>query len=195
MRAIEFINEGVTFGVGKLEVQPNGEKWVRDPFARTVTTNCDVCHGSGVEIYSDHGHEASYPCPYCDGKKTITRSITDAPDIDVSMGNASTIFDMLGVKTDAYEHVGIISHKDLPEVMRRLIRTKNGNTNHYTNADYEDPRKMIKTKNADGMDQIGYNGPRMVHFGRTQSKIDGYLERLIKLVQFAQKNNCDIRWS
>lgn len=195
MRAKEFINEGITFGVGRLEIQPNGDKWIRDPFTRRVTTNCEVCDGSGIEIYHENGKDMEFPCHYCDGKKTTTQSVTDAPDIDVSMGNAATIFDMLGVEGDQEEYTGIIPHKDLPEVMRRLIRLKNGNVDHYTTPDNEQSRKMIKTKNTDGMDQIGYNGPRIIQFGRTQSQVTGYLERLIKLVQFAQKNNCDIRWS
>lgn len=191
MKASELLTESITFNIGKI-IDDNGDKIFADPFQRKEKKECWYCDGSGVDPQSDDDHK--YPCSRCKGEKETEEWTSDSPELNVSNDNAMEILNMLGIPNNEIESVGTIDKSKLPEIMRRLIKLKNGDISAHTSSDTKNQPKMQHYKDDTGMDRIGYNEPRIYNFGRSHSQVERYIDRLIAMIQFAQKNDCTIGW-
>ena len=110
MRATEFLKEGVEFGVARLNDQG---AWSSQEFGKYEMAPCWVCDGTGKD-----SHDGTN-CRYCLGAGKSKEWVSTAPTLQVSNANAGAIADMLGL--DNSEYSGIITHEQLPAIMKKLI--------------------------------------------------------------------------
>ncbi len=135
-----------------------------------IDPNCNVCQGTGKEM------ETTY----------------NFPMLNVANGVIDTIIDILGVgETDPYS--GHIENKDLPIVMRTLIRLKNGDMNKHAYGDQVSAGET-RVDHSGGMPRIT-TGPTMINHGRDVDQITRYVDRLIEIVKWAQEHDCDVSWA
>jgi len=111
-------------------------------------------------------------------------------DMNVANSNGYEIQRMLELEPDEY---GYVANEDLPAIMQKLMKLKNGDTSSHTRDSETSQGEMRKRTSADNVTTIG-RGPTMMDMGRSQSQINSYVDRLMKLVQYAQKNNYGISW-
>lgn len=188
MRAKEFLKESMTFGpaVEKTYKDDQGETktyWTGDPWWSTETKPCWVCDGTGKE-------EEKYECRMCHGKGTTEDHVSSAPELNVSNHNGWEIQNMLGLDPD---YSGLIRHEDIPKYIRKLLLLKNKGSEQYTQEPSVTTGQMRRTGDNDNITTIG-RGPTMHDFGRSQQQVDRYIDKLLELFQFAQKNNASISW-
>jgi len=183
MRAFEFITEGMTFNPVVEKEFSDGEKyWTGSDWERKVTIDCRDCDGTGKD--------REHPCFYCRGTGKEEDIMSDAPELQVSNANGKIIQQMLGLDPD---YSGVIYNKDLPNVMRRLILLKNKDTQQYTVDPKQERRSVQKWTDDQGITHIS-RGASMYDMGTSQAQIDRYIDRLIEIIQFAQKNNTSVGW-
>jgi len=183
---LSIINESVTFSAAVLEYDPHydGEIYNSAKFQKEVDAECWVCDGKGK---SKHGHE--YECDYCNGTGKIKEFVTPFKELNVSNANARLILNMLEIDND--ELIGGIKHEELPELKRKLIKLKNINTRKYTRDTVTDKGSVRVSKDEHGLSKIS-RGPTMIDVGVGQEQITHYIDTLLDLVDFAQKNNAAI---
>jgi hypothetical protein len=191
MRAKEFIVEGMTFSpaIEQEYIDDSGERrklMTGEPWWAKSDEQCWVCNGTGKDPYTD----GDIDCGYCHGKKTYTKHGSTAPELNVSNVNGWEIQKMLGLDPD---YAGTIYNKDLPNVMRKLIRLKNQGVEQHTQAPSVEQGKATHWKDDRGISHI-IAGPKMHDAGRSNEQVMRYVDKLIELVQFAQKNNAHISW-
>ena len=191
MRAKEFIIESMTFipAVMKDFTDHEGKPsklLTSEPWMRKEEQDCFLCDGTGKETYGD----MSRVCSRCHGTGKTEEEVSDAPELNVSNANGYAIQEMLGLDPD---YSGTIYNKDLPQIMRRLIELKNKGSSEYTQEPSVSRGPMRKSKDDQGITKIS-PGATSHDFGRSQGQVDRYIDELIKMVQFAQKNNAHISW-
>lgn len=197
MRLSEILKESVTFGVGRLETK-NGQQYYADPFSKEAMEKCWVCDGTGKESHQAYTDDAgaehaaqSWECGMCKGRGEITDFKSDAPELNVSNTNALEIQRMLGIEAD---YSGAIQHSDLPAFRRQLIKLKNGSLSSHIRAPSKDAGKMRAYTDDNG--QTGIGRAATIHdMGRSQSQVERYIDSLLSIMDFAQKNNLDVTWA
>lgn len=187
MRAKEFIIEGMTFSPvverpyndpqGKYSTILTGEPWWR----KTLTT-CRGCEGTGKEWGGI--------CRWCNGTGKSEETVSDAPELQVSNANGYAIQEMLGLNP---EYHGIIKHEDLPKFIRRLIFLKNISIIDYTEKPSmtRGPLKISGQEN--NVTQLS-RGPTLFSSGRTIEQVNRYIDELLEIFIFAQKNDASVSW-
>lgn len=187
MRAKEFIIEGMTFSpvVEEPYDDPQGKYktiWTGGPWQRKQLISCRDCDGTG----KDWDRE----CYWCKGTGKSEEYVSDAPELSVSNANGHAIQEMLGLPL---EYDGIIKHEDLPKFIRRLIFLKNSSIEDYT----EKPTKIQGPLKVSGrLDNVTHinRGPTMFTGGRTNEQVQRYIDQLLDIFTFAQKNNAAVSW-
>jgi hypothetical protein len=192
MKINELLTEGITFNpvilkvykdkTGKEVKHLTGEKWWRKE-----QTDCFVCRGTGVEDYGDK----KYPCENCEGSGKKLETISSAPELQVSNSNGYAIQEMLGLDPD---YSGVIYNKELPELMRKLIKVKNLDISSHTKDTSIEKSQIKPYTDERGVTHIG-SGPTMIDVGRSHSQVNSYVDRLIEIVQFAIKNKANLGWA
>lgn len=99
---------------------------------------------------------------------------------------------MLGYPEDGYS--GIIPHDQLAEVRRKLIKIKNGDISQHTVDPSMSQSPMRKYTNDDGMPAIG-RGPKIYDMGRSNEQVMRYIDTLLSLIDFCQKNGAALGWA
>ena len=152
---------------------------------KNIQVPCDLCDDEGQIEYNDGPH----PCPYCHGKKSYEDTEYLFPSMNIANDNIPIICHMLGVDNDSY---GWIEHKDLANIKQRLIKLVNGDVSAYT----REPSVTagMKVDNSGPITRIGKTAT-FHDLGVSQHQVAGYAQRLMKLVDWAQKNNCGLYWA
>lgn len=196
MRLSEILAESVTFGVAKLEIE-NGQKYYTDPFSKQVDDECWVCDGTGHETHREYTDddgklhpEQKFECGMCKGKGTYLAHKTDAPELNVANPNAMEIQRMLGIDPD---YSGSIVNADIPKFRRQLIKIKNGDMSTHIQDPEKHVGKMKSYTDDTGQSRIG-KGPTVYDYGRSHSQVERYIDTLLSMMDFAQKNNLDLVW-
>lgn len=175
----------------------NGEIYVSWPefAARRLMKPCTYCEGTGRDIqWETHPHRKTDPnfidpCEMCDGKGESLQWETDFPSMNVSNYNMqSVIAPMLGLE---FDYTGFVEHKDLPLLRRRLIRVMNGDEDF--GREPSEDQKTYVDKSGD-IPEIK-RGALMIDFGVSAQQIERFVSRLIAIIDWAQKNNCGVRWA
>lgn len=151
---------------------------------RKVEIPCQDCEGSGKDPY--HTDQA---CVYCRGTGKETEEKWDFPSLEVSYDNLRAIQDMLGLDGDS----GMIHNKDIPAMKRALIMLKNKGSEQHT----KDPsvsQQRVVGKDEHGNTSIGM-GAKMHDMGRSQAQVDRYIDKMMNILDFAQKNNMNVTWA
>ena len=98
---------------------------------------------------------------------------------------------MLGLDPD---YSGVIYNKELPELMRKLIKVKNLDISSHTKDTSIEKSQIKPYTDERGVTHIG-SGPTMIDVGRSYSQVNSYVDRLIEIVQFAIKNKANLGWA
>jgi len=190
MRLDEILKESVTFGVARLENR-DGQKVYSDPFVKKEMEKCWVCKGTGQETYGGyedadgkHHPESKHTCGMCHGKGENEEWRTSYNELNVANGNAMEIQRMLGIDPD---YSGAIKHDDLPAFRRHLIKLKNSDISGHTQEPNTEVGKMRAYKDDSGQSRIG-KGATMHDAGRSHAQVERYIDSLLSLMDFAQKN-------
>lgn len=179
----QILAESIDVEPGVMEIDAQGQKtisWPRE-FSRREMVKCKYCEG-GTD--SD-----GYKCDFCHGKGETLSWVYDFPTMNVSnMTMGEVLAPMLGLE---FDHVGFVPHEQLPNLRRTLIRIKNGGEAGFT----RDPSVEQNTI----VDRSGdiptiRRGATMIDFGVSPQMIQHYADRLLTIIDWAQKNNCGLRW-
>ena len=154
---------------------------------RKVEIPCQDCEGSGKDLY-----HTDQSCVYCQGTGKETEEKWDFPNLDVSNANLRAIEAMLDLPDDG-DSSGMILHKDIPEMKRKLIMLKNKGGDHLTREPSKSQQRVVG-KDEHGNTSIGM-GAKMYDMGLSQAQIDHYAERLMEILDFAQKNDMNVTWA
>jgi hypothetical protein len=180
------LEESITFTSMKLDQE---KRAFTQPFASQAQQECWYCDGTGKEPHSS----IEYDCSRCDGKGSTVEWVSNAPELTVSNANAYDVLQMLDIKDPDY--VGSISPKELPTVMRKLLRLKNSGFDQYTEPSSVDRPAMQRRRDPQtGLDTIGRQGPTVHHMGRSHAQVQRYIDQLISIIQFAQKHDLYLTW-
>jgi len=196
MRFKEILDESVTFGVARLEDR-DGKKYYVDPFVKKTEEPCFVCDGTGKETYGGYTDadgrvvpKSEHVCGMCKGKGTNEEWRSDADELNVSNGNAWGIQEMLGLDPD---YSGAIKKEQFPEIRRRLIKLKNTDITPHTQPINKTGGETKAYKDDQGQSRIGKT-LTSYDMGRSHAQVERYIEKLLSLMDFAQKNDCDLVW-
>jgi hypothetical protein len=196
MRFKEILRESVTFGVARLE-DHDGRKIYSDPFMKKTMETCFVCDGTGKETfggYTDedgkHVPKTEHECGMCKGVGKNEEWRSTAGELNVANSNAMAIQEMLGLDPD---YSGAIKKEDFPAIRRRLIKIKNGGIESHTQEPSKSGGQMRAYTNDQGQSSIG-RGATMHDMGRSYAQVERYIDSLLSLMDFAQKNDCDLVW-
>lgn len=148
---------------------------------------CADCEGSGKDPY--HTGRA---CVYCSGKGTEMEEVWNFPNLEVSYDNLRAITDMLGLEDDG-DSSGMIQNKDIPDMKRRLIMLKNKGSDHLTKEPSVQQNRIVG-KDEHGNTKIGM-GAKMHDMGRNQAQVDRYIDKMMEILDFAQKNGLNVTWA
>lgn len=187
--ATKTLKESMSFTPVRSKKDPKSGRTVlsSNDFGSVRPEECWVCDGTGKDSHYDS------QCGMCNGKGKIEEFVLDAPELNVSNSNGLDILKMLGIGDPDY--VGHISNKELPDIMRKLIMLKNKGIEQYTKPTTQSGGERTRYKDPEtGLDKIGKSAT-MIDVGRTSEQVENYVDKLIKLVKFAQENNADIGWS
>lgn len=188
MKLTEIINlrESITFSAAKISDIGGRKVYDSAQFQKEVEAECWACDGTGKDSYhKDH------ECDMCKGSGKIKEFKTEFGELNVSNANAFEILNMLGVDE---EYAGAIEKKDLAGIRRRLIMLKNKGVDAHT-SDAEDTQgKARVSKNNDGVSAIK-RGPRMIDAGRSSEQVNRYVDKLLTIIDFAQKNDAVVVWN
>jgi len=196
MRFKEILEESVTFGVARLE-DHDGRKVYSDPFMKKTMETCFVCDGTGKETYGGYEDadgkyhpKSEHTCGMCKGEGKNEEWRSDADELNVSNANAWGIQEMLGLDPD---YSGAIKKEQFPEIRRRLIKLKNTDITPHTQPAVKSGGQTKAYKDDQGQSRIGKT--LTVHdMGRSHAQVERYIEKLLSLMDFAQKNDCDLVW-
>lgn len=186
-----FLPESVTFSVAKLiKDDPKYPKGIFSSaeFEKEGEEECWTCDGTGHEEYGGK----KYKCGHCNGTTKLKTWERPFDELNVSNGNAADILEVIGLDREDYSG-GHIDHADLPAFRRKIIKLMN--TDHGLEKPGEvEHGKMRKTRDEHGNAMIG-RGPTIIHGGRTSEQVGRYFDKLLKLIDFAQKNNAALVWA
>lgn len=192
MRLDEILNESITFEpCVEIEYAPGKKAWSSEPFQQEDPNGeeCWACDGSGIDIQSREDNPV--PCGYCKGSKRIPSYIKHYNELNVSNSNGVAIAEILGMSAEDYS--GLIPHEQLVDVRRKLIRLKNGDLNQFTDEPTVDQGGMRRYTDDNGMTAIG-RGPKVYYGGRSNEQVMRYIDSLLALIDFCQKNNAALGW-
>jgi hypothetical protein len=197
MRLDEILTESVTFSVARLETK-DGKQYYTDPFSKETMEKCWVCNGTGKETHGgykdDDGKDhpkSEYECGMCHGNGEYKDFKSEAPELNVANGNAMEIQRMLGLDAD---YSGAIKHADLPAFKRQLIKIKNGDISSHVQDPKKEVGKMRTYTDDTGQSRIG-RGATVHDMGRSRAQVERYIDSLLSIMDFAQKNNLDVTWA
>lgn len=185
MRLTEILQESITFGVSRLTTV-NGKQVYNDEFAQEVDGSCWVCDGTGKEKYQ----EGDYDCGMCKGSGKIKEYKYPFEELNVANSNALAILSALGLPED---YVGAIPDNQLPAIRRKLIQLKNSPTTGLE-LDSHTTRATRVGRDENDLPQIS-SGPTIHSAGRSSDQISRYIDSLLSIIDFAQKNNATVTWS
>lgn len=188
MRLKEILNESITFAPARLKIENGRKIFSLADFEKATEKPCWVCDGTGEDKYaSEFGQK--YSCEYCKGRKVFT-DYEMPVELNVSNANAQAIIDMLGLE---FDYSGYIPPERMPELRRKLIKLKNGEIDAYTKEPTKQQGPVRRYKDDDGMDRIG-RGATVYDFGRSNEQVKRYIDKLLELLDFAQKNDAIVTW-
>lgn len=189
MRIKDILNESITFGVHRL-IDKNGKKVYHDEFSQEVDSECWYCDGSGKETKYNDDDIAEYECGLCKGLGKIKDYKAPYQQLNISNSNAMAVLSALGLPED---YSGAIPDEQLPAIRRRLIQMKNSKNTGLELDSYTSRERRVG-RDENGIPQIT-SGPEIHSSGRTRDQIDRYIDSLLDIIDFAQKNNATVTWA
>lgn len=177
------LKESVTFDVAELVDYPgHGKVFTGQRWWKKVQTECWVCDGTGKDEHHD--------CEMCHGSGELSGTESEAPELNVSNTNAIAIIEFLGLHWD---HSGNFPQKDLPALRRKLIKLKNGGASDLISDNETHQGPMAARQGENGVTTIS-RGATIHSMGRSADQVGRYAEKLLSIIDFAQKNGAHVTW-
>lgn len=184
------LDESITFSVARLKDEGGRKIYDTAEFQKEVEAECWVCDGKGKDPHhTKHGHDVE--CEMCKGSGKVKEYKTEFGELNVANSNAFEILSMLGVEQD---YAGAIEKKDLANIRRRLIMIKNKGVEDHTSDTEVSQGKPRATKDDNGISRIS-RGPTVHNIGRTNDQVMRYIDKLLNIIDFAQKNDAIVVWN
>ena len=190
MKLNEVLEEGIEFHAATIEDHPKHGKMISPHNMRQEDVECWLCDGSGRDK-----HAPKYECGMCHGSGKIQEQVSDGPLLQVSNDNAHAIItDILGQE---FDYGGVVEEKDLPLLRRKLMKMKNmeGERSSVRSDPSDEQKGMQRTGGSGNVTSIGRGGPRMIGPGRSDQRVLQYVDRLLKMVEYAMQHNLIVSWS
>jgi len=137
-------------------------------------------------------------CGFCKGKGDYQEMVSDAPEMNLSNMNAQAVMGALGYGAD-YGYT--IKPEEIPDVKRKIMQlmNKEGELDQHTR-DPEDSQKDFGTvRSTDpetGLDKIERKkGPRMIGAGIDMEYLKDKFDRMLKILNYAQKHKYEIHFA
>ena len=188
MKLNDIIYEGMEFGACKLEIRDDGTKMFSDPTARQEEQDCPFCEGGKetVQYYPDS------KCGYCKGTGKVKEWVSDSPEMQVSNSNGYAIQrDILGVEPD---YGGSVMNDKLPALRKKLLRMVNQESRRSSMHKAPSQSRKQWTSREGNVTSI-HRGAQMHDLGRSDEQVQSYAQRLLKIVDYAMKNDCHLTWA
>lgn len=161
--------------------------------------DCHYCEGTGTSAdytmnpVSIGGDDS---CEMCDGTGKSMGWVDNGPELNVSNGNAAAICQALGLPLDSDDCSGAVSPEKIPELRRKLIALKNAKNNPLIEPDSKSQSFTRGIDRSGDVPQITTRrGPEMYHMGRTSDQVMRYVDKLLEICEFAQKNGYWLTWA
>jgi len=185
MKIQDIINEGMEFQACSIKVK-DGQKMYSPHNMREVDSECYVCDGMAGKI-------EGYECRACKGTGKMKQWECDSPEMQVSNSNGFAIQqEILGVKP---EYAGSIPNEDLPDLRRKLIRMLNVDKERESmHLDAEDKLGKVRVSQRGNVSTI-HRGARVISPGRSDQQVLRYAQQLLKIVEYAMKNDLTVTWA
>lgn len=181
MRASELLNESMTM-------------WVPDAPREKVKTQCVACDGTGAETWSGE----KYPCFDCNQRGYYDEYQSESPEMNLSNANARAVMSALGYEPEeGYK----ITPQEIPDVKRKILRLLNRDEEiaQHTRqtSDTQADFGMQRSKDPEtGIDRIERKqGPRMIDIGIDEQYLRDKFERMLSILNYAQKHNQEIHFA
>jgi len=186
MRASELIVESMTM-------------WIPDAPSEETKRPCSKCDGD-KEYYNG---SITKPCEMCLGEDGKPRgywidSESTAPEMKLSNSNAQAVMMALGYEAD-YGYG--ITPEEIPEVKRKImvLLNKEGELDQHTEepSDTQKDFGMVRSKDSEtGLDKIERKqGARMIGGGRDTDYLKDKFQRILTILDYAQKHNMEISFA
>jgi len=209
--------ESITFGASDVEDHPKYGQ-IHTSVGKRDMVSCEFCKGSGKEedSYIDPETKERYwesdlddlpsdvrqrlehiDCDFCRGEGEYEDFVPDGPEMNLANRNARVLLGLLGIE---YDDAGTIWHKELPDLRRHIIRVLNSDDIRKaaikpseTGGDITDKRAV---KGDGGISRIvTRRSPKMIDPGTSEAQIERYFEDILKIIEFAQKNDYNVGWA
>ena len=136
-------------------------------------------------------------CGYCKGKGTYQEQVSDAPEMNLSNSNAMNVMSALGY---GEEYGYTIKPEEIPAVKRRIMQLTNSDElDNYTKQGGEEQKDfgMVRDKDPEtGLDRISHKkGPTMISPDIDVGYLKDKFERMMPILDYAQKNNQEIHFA
>ncbi len=193
MKVYDILHEGVTFHAAEIETDDKGRKIITPHGWRKEKVDCFICDGKGHNIYGDEKEE----CGYCEGKGKTHEHVSDSPELQVSNSNARSIIEDIFGKH--YDYSGVVEPREFAALRQKLIGMINSedrrSSMHKNTTDNVKSRKMVRKGTEQTVAHIGHDEPRMVDMGRNDEQVLRYAQRMLDMIEYAQKHNLIISWA
>ena len=136
-------------------------------------------------------------CGYCKGKGTYQEQVSDAPEMNLSNSNAMNVMSALGY---GEEYGYTIKPEEIPAVKRRIMQLTNSDElDAYTKQGGEEQKDFGMVRDTDpetGLDRISHKkGPTMISPDIDVGYLKDKFERMMPILDYAQKNNQEIHFA
>jgi hypothetical protein len=181
------LTESVTFHPSEMKETEDGRMiGVPDEYIVWTDEECPYCDGHGSFMQNDE----KVTCGGCNGQGVHKSYDWNVPQLNVVNRNAEVIAELLGTGEGDF---GWVAPADIPTIKRRLIRFMNGEVNNFT-IEPTDGHGSRRVDHSGDIPRIT-TGPRMIDFGLSEDQIRSYIERLMPILDFAQKQGLGVSWA
>jgi RecJ-like exonuclease len=181
------LNESVTLSVAKLAADGS---FSDEELGKEIEGTCDGCEGSGKDWQDE-----DLPCDWCKGTGKMKKYEMPFDELNMANSAAEDFLSGIGINPRSNgELAGHLDPQDLPALRRKLIKIKNGGVDSLTTPDDVSGGEMKVTRDKNNIPKIERTA-KVFTSGRSEEQINRYIDELLKLIDFAQKNGGTITWS
>ena len=136
-------------------------------------------------------------CGFCKGKGTYQEEVSEAPEMNLSNANAQQVMSALGYEPD-YGYT--ITPADVPNVKRKIMQLTNSDElEQHTIPASDEQKDFGMVRSTDPLTQLQKierkKGPRMIGGGVDVEYLRGKFERMMPILDYAQKHNQEIHFA
>lgn len=179
-----------------IQIRESMTMWIPDAPSKEIKHTCNMCDGAGE--FSADDHRGPGPCFICNQTGYWTDHQSTAPEMNLSNVNAIAAMVALGYEEDyGYK----IIPEEIPALKQKIMMllNKEGALDAHTTPVTDDQKDfgMVRSKDPEtGIDKIERKkGARMIGPGRDVGYLSNVFERMLLVLDYAQKHNMEISFA